>query len=128
MVAMEVLKDQNLLGINIYILSSVPLLNECITYCGVNFLTNCSNGTLDDYSPAQSLNKISASMRGTRSTTNNFNTSAAANSNSMISAGPSIAHSNNSSNLTIKSSKVRYKLKEYKDEESLHSTKLIRYG
>ena len=117
MVAMEVLKDQNLLGIKIYILLSVPLLNECATYCNVDILTNCSNGTLDDYSPAQSLNKISASMRGTRSTTNNFNTSAAANSNSMISAGPSIAHSSNSSNLTIKSSKVRYKFKEYKDEE-----------
>ena len=126
MVAMEVLKDQNLLGINIYMVLSVPLqrLNECVTYCSVNILTNCSNGTLDDYSPAQSLNKISASVRGTRSTTNNFNTSAAANSNSMISAGPSIAHGSNSSNLTIKSSKVRYKFKEYKDEESLHSMNL----
>ena len=127
MVAMEVLKDQNLLGIKNYIPLSVPLqgLNERATYCNVYILTDCSNGTLDDYSPAQSLNKISASMRGTRSTTNNFNTSAAANSNSMISAGPSIAHSSNSSNLTIKSSKVRYKFKEYKDEESLHSTRCI---
>ena len=127
MVAMEVLKDQNLLGIKIYILLANPLLNEYVTCCSVNTLTDFSNGTLDDYSPAQSLNKISASMRGTRSTTNNFNTSAAANSNSMISAGPSIAHSSNSSNLTIKSSKVRYKFKEYKDEESLHSTRLICY-
>ena len=111
MVAMEVLKDQNLLGIKIYIPLSVPLLlNELVAYCNVHILTDCSNGTLDDYSPAQSLNKISASIRGTRSTTNNFNASAAANSNSMISAGPSIAHSSNSSNLTIKSSKVRYKI------------------
>ena len=125
MVAMEVLKDQNLLGIKIYIPLSVPLLNEYVTCCSVNTLTDFSNGTLDDYSPAQSLNKISASMRGTRSTTNNFNTSAAANSNSMISAGPSIAHNSNSSNLTIKSSKVRYKFKEYKDDESLHSTRCI---
>ena len=127
MVAMEVLKDQNLLGIKIYILLANPLqgLNECVTCCSVNILTDFSNGTLDDYSPAQSLNKISASMRGTRSTTNNFNTSAAANSNSMTSAVPSITHSSNSSNLTIKSSKVRYKFKEYKDEVSLHSTRCL---
>ena len=38
MVAMEVLKDQNLLGIKIYILLSVPLLNECATYCNVDIL------------------------------------------------------------------------------------------
>ena len=67
-----------------------------------------SNGVQDDCSPAQSLNKISASARSTRSTTNSF-TTITPTSNTILpaSSSPAPCH-NTSNNLTIKSSKVPF--------------------
>lgn len=67
------------------------------------YFSNGTNGIQDDYSPAQSLNKVSASSRGTRSSTTDF-TSVIPTSNSNLSTNSSTTH--NSSSLTIKSSKV----------------------
>ena len=63
-----------------------------------------SNGILDDYSPAQSLNKLSASTRGTRSTTNAFSNDKPT-SHEILPVSTTVL-TNSANSLTIKSSKV----------------------
>ena len=63
-----------------------------------------SNGMLDDYSPAQPLNKALDSSHSTRTTTNTF-TSVTPTSHTILLPSTS-AHTNSASNHTDKSSKV----------------------